>query len=156
MSTGPGNEVTIVRVLDAPRDKVWRALEEPEALARWWGLPMVATMLSCKVDFRLGGTLHCAIAMPGNPTFWFKWIYREIVAGERLVLEQHFSDASGAELDSAARPVSTITLVLEDTGAKTQLTVEHAGMASDAHRVEDYRQGWSESLDRLAASLAQA
>ena len=66
MTTDPENRLTIVRMLNAPRAKVWRALREPEALAQWWGLPNGATMPSCKIDFRVGGTLHCQIAMPGT------------------------------------------------------------------------------------------
>lgn len=148
------NEVTLVRLLNAPRETVWRAWREPEALKHWWGLPNGATMPTCTIDFRVGGVLHCQIMHRGTE-IWFKWIYREIVEGERLVLEQHLSDASARELDSPDRPVSTITVRLEETNGKTKLTVTHAGMASEAHPAENYAQGWSESLDRLAACLAQ-
>ena len=153
MNTDAKNALTIVRILATPREKVWRALREREALQQWWGMPTDATMPSCKVDFRVGGSLHCEIAMPGRPNLWFKWIYREIVDGERLVMEQHYSDATGRELDSSERPVSTITLLLEDMNAKTKLTITQVGMASHVHRVEDYQEGWSQSLDRLRAYL---
>ncbi|HEX4302106.1 MAG TPA: SRPBCC domain-containing protein [Rhizomicrobium sp.] len=153
MTADTENRLTIVRVLGAPREKVWRALREPEALAQWWGLPDGAAMPTCTIDFRVGGALHCRILHDGAE-IWFKWIYREIVEGEWLVMEQHFSDAAGRELDSAARPVSTITLRLEDMDGKTKLTVTQAGMASGVHPVEAYKQGWSESLGRLAESLA--
>jgi uncharacterized protein YndB with AHSA1/START domain len=156
MTTDLKNELTIVRVLDAPRARVWRAFREIDALKQWWGLPDGATMPSCTVDFRLGGAMHCQIEAPGGPEVWFKWIYREIVEGERFVLEQHFSDTNGRELDSSERPVSTITLSLEDMNGKTKLTVVHSDMASEKFPVEDYEQGWSESLSRLAVSLALA
>lgn len=153
MTTAPKNELTIIRVLDAPREKVWRACREPDALKQWWGQPRRAAMPTCKVDFRVGGSLHCEIEPPDGTRIWFKWIYREIVEGERLVLEQHLSDAIGRELDSPARPASTITLRLEDVGGKTRLTITHAGMASEAYPVEMFKEGWSQSLDRLAESL---
>ncbi|MGZ5929569.1 MAG: SRPBCC family protein [Rhizomicrobium sp.] len=149
------NEVTLVRLLNAPREAVWRAWREPEALRHWWGLPNGATMPTCTIDFRVGGVLHCEIAMLDRPRIWFKWIYREIVEAERLVLEQHFSDASARELDSPERPVSTITVRLEEANGKTKLTITHAGMASETYPAEMYQEGWSESLDRLAACLAQ-
>jgi uncharacterized protein YndB with AHSA1/START domain len=152
MTTAPKNEVTLVRLLNAPREKVWRALREPEALRHWWGLPHDASMPTCNVDFRVGGVLHCQIIHRGTE-IWFKWIYREIVEGERLVLEQHLSDAAGRELDSPARPASTITMRLEETNGKTKLTVTHVGMASETYPAEMYQEGWSESLDRLAGSL---
>jgi uncharacterized protein YndB with AHSA1/START domain len=154
MSTVAKNEVTLVRILDAPREKVWRAFREAEALREWWGLPRSADMTACKIDFRVGGSLHCGIVMTGRPEIWFKWIYREIAEGERLVMEQHHSDAAGRELDSVERPASIITLVFEAMGAKTKLTVTHAGMASETYPAQMYEQGWSESLERLAGCLA--
>ncbi len=98
----PKNELTIIRMLNAPREKVWRACREPEALKAWWGLPNNATMPTCNIDFRLDGVLHCQIMHRGTE-IWFKWIYREIVEDEKLVMEQHLSDAAGRELDSPER-----------------------------------------------------
>ena len=149
----PKKQLMLVRVLDAPREKVWRAFREPDALWQWWGQPKGATMPSCKVDFRVGGSLHCGIVPPNGAEIWFKWIYREIVEGEWLVLEQHLSDEVGNERDSPARPVSTITLRFEDVNGKTKLTVTHAGMASAEFPAEMFKEGWSQSLDRLADSL---
>ena len=31
------NEITITRILDAPRERVWKAWTEPEQAMRWWG-----------------------------------------------------------------------------------------------------------------------
>jgi len=154
MSTLEKNELPIVRLYGAPRAKVWGACTQAEALRHWWGLPTGATMPTCKLDFCVGGALLCEIAQPGNPPIWFKWIYREIAEGERLVLEQHASDAAGRELDTADRPVSTVILTLEDVGGKTKLTVTHTGMASAKFRVWQFEAGWGQSLDRLQSHLA--
>ena len=154
MSPDASDELTIVRVLNAPREQVWRACREPEALKHWWGMPEGAVMPVCEVDFRVGGTLHFATRRGERPLMWFKCIYLEIVEGERLVLEQHRSDEQGSELDSVEWPASTITLRLEDADGKTRLTVVHAGMVSPRATIDDYRQGWSETLDRLADCLA--
>lgn len=157
MNTALKNELTIVRMLNAPREKVWRACSEPEALRQWWGQPDGATMPYCKVDFRVGGSLHIEVALPDGPKMWFKWIYREIVEGESLVLvlEQHASDEKGREIDTPERPASTITLRFEDVNGKTKMTIVHAGMASEENTVEMFEEGWSQSLDRLADSLAR-
>ncbi len=155
MSTDAGNELTIVRVLNATPEQVWRACREPEALRQWWGMPEGAVMPFCEVDFRVGGTLQFGTRRGERPLMWFKCIYLEIVEGERLVLEQHYSDEHGSERDSVEWPASTITLRLEDMGGKTRLTVVHSGMASPRATIDDYRQGWSETLDRLADCLAR-
>ena len=56
-----GAELEIVRVIDAPRDVVWKAWTEVERLARWWG-PKGFAMLSTKLDLRPGGMFHTACA----------------------------------------------------------------------------------------------
>jgi uncharacterized protein YndB with AHSA1/START domain len=153
MSTEADNELVIVRVLDAPRAQVWRACTEVAALKQWWGLPAGATMPTCKLDLRVGGAMLCEIEH-GGTRLWFKWTFLEIVEGERLVMRQHISDADGRELVSPERPVSTVRLSLEDLNGKTRLTVTQTGMASPAHRIADFREGWSQSLHRLDAHLA--
>ena len=110
-------------------------------------------MLTCKVDLRVGGAMLCEIEPPGHPILWFKWNYLEIVEGQRLVLEQHFSDEDGRDCDSIDRPVSIVRLVLEDVNGKTRMTITHTGMASEAHRIENFEAGWSQSLLRLETHL---
>lgn len=154
MTADPDNELTIVRVLDAPRAAVWRALREVEALEAWWGMPDGASMPFCEVDFRVGGTLRFAVERPGHPKVWFTCLYLEIVEEKTLVMEQHRSDETGRVLDPPEWPASTISLGLEDLDGKTRLTVVHAGMVSSRATVDDYRQGWSESLGRLVGHLA--
>jgi uncharacterized protein YndB with AHSA1/START domain len=154
MTTDPDNRLDIVHVLGAPRETVWRACQEPAVLKQWWGMPFGCEMLACTVDFRVGGTKHYATQRPGRPVAWFLCRYLEIVPGERLVLTQHRSDENGAQLDSADRPASTITLGLEDLDGKTSLTVAHMGMASELATVDDYRHGWSETLYRLSDGLS--
>ena len=153
MGAGPINELTIVRVLDAPREMVWRACSETDALRQWWGQPKGATMPFCRVDFRVGGALHFKAERSDGVAVWIKCTYREIVEGERLVMEQHFSDENGSELDSPGRPASTIALRFEDLNGITKLTIVHAGMASDELPIDLFQEGWSQSLDRLAESL---
>lgn len=154
MNADPKNELTIVRILVAPREKVWRACSETDALRQWWGLPSGASMPFCEVDFRVGGALHFMAEQSGGAAIWIKCIYREIVEGRRLVMEQHLSDESGSERDSPEWPASTITLCLEELNGKTKLTVVHAGMASRERPIEQFKEGWSQSLDRLGDSLA--
>jgi uncharacterized protein YndB with AHSA1/START domain len=154
MNTDPNNALTIVRVLNAPPEKVWRACRDIDALRQWWGLPDDGAMLSCTVDFRVGGALHIAVKQTNKPPIWFKSTYLEIVEGERLVLEQHLSDETGSERDSPDWPASMITLRLEPMDGKTKLTVTHAGMVSRIATLEDFTGGWSQSLGRLAGCLA--
>ncbi|HWF00670.1 MAG TPA: SRPBCC domain-containing protein [Caulobacteraceae bacterium] len=156
MSTTTSRDaVSIVRVLNAPREAVWRACSELDALKVWWGLPDDAVMAHCTLDFRVGGTLHIGVKQASNPAMWFTSTYLEIVENERVVMEQHLSDESGAHHDSADWPPTTISLRLEDEGGKTRLSVVQSGLAGGLAGADDFAQGWSESLDRLEACVAQ-
>jgi uncharacterized protein YndB with AHSA1/START domain len=147
------NVLTIHRTLAASRDRVWRACTEPSTLAKWWGLPKGASMPVVEVDLCVGGSFHFKVDLPDGTSLWFKSIYREIVDGQKLILESHLSDENGNIVDTADMPVSMITLLFEDSGARTELTVIHEGMTSAAHQIDQYKEGWSQSLDRLTGSL---
>lgn len=146
-------ELTIARIFDAPRKRVWRACREPAELQKWWGQPKDATMPVCEIDFRVGGSFHFKVEIPDGGVVWVKAIYKEIVDEEKLVLEDYFSDENGSLLNTPDFEVSTITLVFEDVGEKTKLTVTHKGIGSQMHTIDQYQEGWSQSLDRLADSL---
>jgi len=84
----------ISRTFDAPRERVWKAWTDPQALVQWWG-PKGAGIRVIKLDFRPGGIFHYAMAyQPGHEMFG-RFIYREIEAPHRLVFVNSFSDADG-------------------------------------------------------------
>jgi uncharacterized protein YndB with AHSA1/START domain len=86
---------SISRVFDAPRRLVWQAWSEADRLARWWG-PKGMPVTVHKLDFRPGGVFHYAMHGPdGRPAMWGRFVYREIVAPERIVYVSSFSDEAG-------------------------------------------------------------
>ena len=90
----PERELVITRIFDAPRELVWKAWTEPERLMHWWG-PKGFTVHTCKVDLRPGGVFHYGMRAPDGSDIWGKFIYREIVAPERIVFIGSFSDEKG-------------------------------------------------------------
>ena len=50
-------EITITRLVDAPRELVFRAWTAAEHLARWWG-PEGFTVPECESDPRPGGAIR--------------------------------------------------------------------------------------------------
>ena len=57
--TAEAREITITRVFDAPRERVWRAWTEPAELARWWGKRGWSTPPeSVTLDVRPGGVFR--------------------------------------------------------------------------------------------------
>ena len=65
-----------------------------EALAQWWG-PKGTTMRVLKLEFRPGGMFHYTIAFQPGHEMYARFIYREIVAPERIAFVISFSDAAG-------------------------------------------------------------
>jgi uncharacterized protein YndB with AHSA1/START domain len=147
-------ELEMSRVFDAPRELVFRAWTEADALSRWWG-PQGWTTTHCTVDLRPGGAWHYCFRSEEGQESWGKATYREIVAPERLVYADVFSDAEGNELS----PPMIMTLLFEDAGGKTLMT-GRTQFTSAEHRDQilsfGVEQGMNSTLDCLDDYLATA
>jgi uncharacterized protein YndB with AHSA1/START domain len=146
-------EVTITRLVAAPRDLVFRAWTEPAHLARWWG-PQGFTNPVCEVDARVGGELRIVMRGPDGTDYPMRGVFREVVAPQRLVFTNFPVDARDRPLMDG---LTTVTFAAE--GGKTRLTIatRATGLAPVAARMLDGMQaGWTQSIDRLEAYVATA
>ena len=155
----------ISRVLDAPRDKVWRAWTEVEHLRQWWG-PKGFAVTHCKVDLRPGGIMHFRLRMPDGGEMWGKFVYREIVKPERLVWINSFSDKEGGTTVhpmSPDWPREMLTKVtFEAQRGKTRVTVQWVPVdaSTDIERKtfdegrDSMKQGWSGTFEQLESYLS--
>jgi len=159
-------EFVISRVFDAPRDLVWKAFTDPEHMKHWWG-PKGFTVRVAKMDFRPGGSYHYCMRSPDGKDMWGKFVYREIVAPERIVFINSFSDENGGLTRHPMSPtwplemLSTFTFTERD--GKTTFTVRWTPYnATDEERKTfdgahgGMTQGWTGTLDQLAEYLAKA
>jgi len=156
-------EFTITRLLDAPRERVWKAWTEAEHLKHWWG-PKGFTVHTCRVDLRPGGIFHYGMRGPDGNDMWGRFTYREIVAPEKLVFINAFSDPQGGvkpapfSEDWPTEMLSTVTF--EAQGAKTRVTVRwlpHNATEVQRKTFEDgmdsMNQGWTGTFEELAGYL---
>lgn len=153
------NELIITRVIDAPRELVWRAWTDLEHLTRWWG-PKNFTSPSGTIDLRVGGKYLFCMRSPEGKDFWSTGIYKEIVPLERIVCTDSFADEKGNVVPASHYglpgddwPVELlVTVTFEDAGKKTRMTLRHVGIpAGEMGKMAG--QGWNESFDKLADSL---
>ena len=153
-----GRALAITRTLDAPRELVWKAWTEPERFMRWWG-PKIFTSPRCEIDLRIGGRFLWCMRWPDGRENYTTGEYVEIVPLERLVYTTTFADAEGNAVpasyygmgdDIAFEMEVTVTFAEQD--GNTMMTLTHAGLPAGAIS-DSARQGWNESLDKLAASL---
>jgi len=159
------NEFVITRVFDAPRELVFKAFTDPEHMKKWWG-PKGFTVIASKMELRPGGIYHYGMRAPDGSTMWGKFVYREIVAPERLVFVNSFSDEQGGVTRhpwSPGWPLEMLsTFTFAEQGGKTALTIRWVPLnPTDEERKtfeaghDSMRQGWTGTLDQLAAYLAK-
>jgi uncharacterized protein YndB with AHSA1/START domain len=143
--------VTLTRVLDAPRDLVWRAWTDPKHMAQWFG-PRGFTSSVPELDVRAGGTLRIVMHGPDGNDYPMKGVFREVKAPERLVFSTVAIDKDGNHLLEGET-----TVILEEQSGKTKLTL-HAyakGMVPVAPQMlAGMEAGWSQSLDKLGEVVA--
>jgi uncharacterized protein YndB with AHSA1/START domain len=157
-------DFVISRVFDAPRDLVWKAFTDPERMRHWWG-PKGFKVIASTMDLRPGGTYHYGLKAPDGSIMWGKFVYRDIVAPERLVLVSSFSDEAGGTTRHPGHlswPLEMLSVfTFEDLGGQTRFTVRWApynATADERKTFDDGRdsmqQGWGGTLDQLADYLA--
>jgi uncharacterized protein YndB with AHSA1/START domain len=165
-SSPPGQDqkFVITRIFDAPRDLMFKVWTECEHLNRWWG-PKSFVMRHCKVDLRPGGLFHYRIQSPDGLEMWGKFVYREIVAPERLVFISSFSDENAGITTHPMAPnwpreiLSTITFTERD--GKTEVKVEW--LPHEATELErqtflemkdSMNKGWTGTFEQLEGYLS--
>ena len=156
----------ITRELDAPRELVWKAWTEAERLRQWWG-PAGFKVHTCKLDLRPGGFFHYGMKAPDGSDMWGRFVFREIVAPERLVFINSFSDPQGG-LARAPFPepwpmemLSTITFEARKRKTRVSVTwLPHNATEAELQTFEKGResmkQGWTGTFDQFAAYLARS
>jgi uncharacterized protein YndB with AHSA1/START domain len=166
-ATTKSSDFVISRVLDAPRDLVWKCFTEPERMKHWWG-PKGFTVVASKMDLRVGGTYHYRLSAPDGSPMWGKFVYREIIPPERLHFISSFSDENGGTTRHPGHPSwplemhSTFTFE-ELPGGKTKFTVswephnatEEERKTFEAGR-DSMRMGWTGTFEQLETYLAKA
>ena len=148
--TEPADRVlTITRIFDAPRSLVFKAWTDSDHIARWWG-PRGFKSDVIKNDLRPGGSYRIHMLGPDGD-HWTQGLYREVVPPERLVMVGSWADAQG----KPTRPETTLTLLFEDVGGKTKLTL-HNAIFESVTACDLHNGGWTSALDCLAEYLATA
>lgn len=157
-----GQRVVVERVIEAPREVVWRAFTEPAHFMRWYG-PRGVAMSACEIDLRVGGRHLFGLRLPDGRDYWTSGVYLEIMPPERFVSTDSMADEHGNAVTAAHygmggdMPIeTTVTVSLEDLGdGRTGLTLSQAGWP-DEDMAAGAGGGWDQAFDKLAELLAAA
>jgi uncharacterized protein YndB with AHSA1/START domain len=146
-------ELVLTRIIDAPREKVFRAWTEPELLKQWFA-PQPYTTPVVELDLRPGGASLIVMRSPQGQEFPNRGVYLDVVENERLV----FTDAYTRAWEPSEKPFMTVTITLEDEAGKTRYIarVLHWTVADrEAHEKMGFHQGWGQCADQLTALVAK-
>lgn len=160
-----GQTFTISRVFEAPRALVFASFTEPERMKHWWG-PKGFAVIKSEMDLRPGGTYLYGLRAPNGSIMWGRFIYREIVAPERIVLVSSFSDEQGGLTRHPGHEKWPLQMLSEfrfevEGPAKTKFTVSWSPLDANAEEQATFAaghtsmtQGWGGTFENLAAYLA--
>ena len=137
------------RTYDAPVGRVWKALTDQQAKAKWFGgQPDRWQLIERHMDVRVGGTERTKGRWEGGVVSTFDAIYHDVVPNERLVYSYVM------HLDDKKISVSLATIQLKADGGKTTLKVSEQGAFLDGYDDAGSREhGTGHLLDALGASL---
>ena len=145
-------EILITRLLDAPRERVWRAMTNLDEIERWWG-PNGFTNRTQEFAFKPGGVWRHTMIGPDGVEYPNLTRFEEIVPPERVV----YTNGGGKKGTKGANFQATWSLKV--VGDKTELTLRMVFATPEArdHVVKEYNaiEGGKQTLGRLAEHLAR-
>ncbi|AGP33344.1 polyketide cyclase [Sorangium cellulosum] len=142
-------DLVLTRIIDAPREKVFKAWTDPELLKKWFA-PQPFTTPFAELDVRPGGASLIVMRDPQGNEYPNKGVFLEVVENERLV----FTDAYTTAWEPSEKPFMTVILTFEDEGGKTKYTARarHWTVADrEAHEKMGFHEGWGQCAAQLEA-----
>ena len=138
--------ISITRVFQAPRERVWREWTEPERFADWFGGEAEVPPATVRMDVRKGGRWNLTMfAGPDRREIRWKGEYLEVLEPERLVFTVS---------DRPDEVYELVTVVLTDLGdGRTEMRFAQRGhMRPDEY--EHTKRGWGGFFARIDERLA--
>ena len=143
----PNLDLVLERVIDVPRDLVWKAWTEPEHLKKWF-TPAPWTVVDCEIDLRPGGKFHTVMRSPEGQEFPSDGCFLEIVPLERLV----FTDALLPGYRPSQEPFFTAIVTMEPHGEGTRyiaMAIHRDESGRKQHEEMGFHEGWGTALDQM-------
>lgn len=141
-------ELVLTRLINVPREKLWRCWTEPKLMLQWF-TPAPWKTVHAETDVRPGGSSYIVMQGPDGTEMPNRGVYLEVVANEKLV----FTDAYTSAWKPAEKPFFTCVLTFEDAGnGETRYTARALHWTRenrDAHERMGFHQGWGAATDQL-------
>ncbi|UZJ78532.1 SRPBCC domain-containing protein [Fictibacillus sp. KU28468] len=157
-----GQVLIMERTFNAPRTLVYQAFSQPEHLSKWWGPKGWETEIR-KFDFQPGGVwFYCMKCMDKNQGDFYgqescgKAVYQEILAPEKIVYKDYFTDGEGNEMEGMPEMLVTLEFAEYDGATKVIIRTQFA-TEETLQQVKDMGvvEGFSSQMERLDDLLEQ-
>jgi uncharacterized protein YndB with AHSA1/START domain len=142
-------EIVITRRFDASADLVFEIWTTPAYVRRWWSID-AAPLIVCDIDLQVGGRWRYVSRDGDGVELGWTGVYREIIAGERIVSTEVFEGYPDAEA------VNTLTLT-ETAGVTTLLVnvLHRTKQNRDGHVLSGMEVGMQLAMNRLESLLTR-
>lgn len=142
-------DLVLDRLIDAPRESVYRCWTEAELLKRFFA-PLPYTTPEAWLDVRSGGSNRITMRSPEGQDMPMRGVYLEVVPNEKIV----FTDAFTAAWTPSDKPFFVGEITFADEGGKTRYRAVARHWSAedrDAHEKMGFHQGWGQVADQLEA-----
>ncbi|MGV3616742.1 MAG: SRPBCC family protein [Fimbriimonas sp.] len=151
----PSLDLYFERIVDVPKELVWKAWTTPELLEQWF-TPAPWKTRDVKVDLRPGGNFTSTMCGPEGEEFTGAGCYLEIVENAKLVWTSALGPGYRPQAAAEGAFVFTAVITLEDhgTGTKyTALAIHPDVEACEKHKAMGFHEGWGAAFDQLVALM---
>lgn len=148
MTASDGSPLRMTTVLPSSRAEVFRAMTEPEQLAKWWG-PRGFTVPRVEMDLRAGGGYRIEMQPPEGDSFQLLGEFIEVDPPGRLVYTFRWDPPDPDDRETV------VTLSLRDGDDETEVELTQGEFATEERRAL-HEGGWTDSFDRLRELLAES
>jgi uncharacterized protein YndB with AHSA1/START domain len=133
------------RVFDAPLERVFEVLTEPDELVKWWG-PHGFTTPEIHLDLRVGGNYRLTMQPPDGEAFHLSGAFLEVHPPDRLGFTFRWDEPDPDDRETV------VVLSLAYLGHATTVSLTQGEFATEG-RLELHRAGWADSFDKLDGVL---
>ena len=148
-TANPELDLTISRIIKAPRSSVWRAWTDPARFEQWW-IPAPALCKVVAMDLKPGGAFVTQMSEDGAPfSPHLDACFLVVDDEERIV----FTNALTGGWRPAEQPFVTAVITLRDHAEGTDYVARamHKSQADrDKHAELGFHEGWGTVIAQLA------
>lgn len=149
MTTNNDKDLTVSRIIKAPRSAVWTAWKDPEHLAKWWAPAPVVTTVH-KLEFHPGGAFATTMRLEDGTEYSGEGCFLEVLENERIA----FTDALRGGWRPNEESFFSAIITLEEHPERTKYTATALHKNDEDRRKHadmGFLEGWGACIEQLGA-----